>query len=232
MPHCPTALISSSSGTTSSASKCRAAPGTDEGAVPRNVQLSKYPAEPRTWCLTALQPLFLRRGAPRPPLQSAGQARERGASLPSSPYFFVEAHHVLRSKMPTGPGDVVPHCPPALVPSSRRTTSSAPKCRVAPETWCLTALQPLFLRRGAPRPPPQNADRHRGRGASSPVNPYSFVTGHHVIRHKVPDSLRDVVPHCPPALISRRGAPRPPLRSAGQPRGCGASFPAIDMLPL
>ena len=133
MPHCPLALISSSRSTTSAAPKCRAARG--------------------TWCLTARQPLFLRRGAPRPPLQNAGRPRGRGASLPASPCFFVEEHHVLRSKMPAGPRDVVLHCPlapcsfvdehhvrplkvltglrdvvlhcpPALVSSSRSTTSS------------------------------------------------------------------------------------------------------------
>ena len=86
----------------------------------------------------------------------------RGASLPSSSYFFVGKHHVLRSKMPTGPGDVVPHCPPALVSSSRSTTSSTPKCRAAPGAWCLTALQPLFLRREAPRPAPHFPDRAGG----------------------------------------------------------------------
>ena len=142
MPHCPLALISSSASTTSSAPKCRPAPG--------------------TWCPTALQPLFLRRGAPRPPPQNADRARGRGAPLPSSPCFFVEEHHVLRLKMPTGPGGVVPHCPPALISSSRSTTSSTPKCRAAPGAWCLTALQPLFLRREAPRPAPHFPDRAGG----------------------------------------------------------------------
>ena len=142
MPHCPLALISSSASTTSSAPKCRPAPG--------------------TWCPTALQPLFLRRGAPRPPPQNADRPRGRGASLPSSPCFFVEEHHVLRLKMPTGPGGVVPHCPPALISSSRSTTSSTPKCRAAPGAWCLIALQPLFLRREAPRPAPHFPDRAGG----------------------------------------------------------------------
>ena len=109
-------------------------PGADEGAVPRNVRLSKYPAEPRTWCLTALQPLFLRRQAQRPPLQSAGHPRGRGASLSSSPYFFVEEHHVRRSKVPG-----------------------------SPEAWCLTALQPLFLRPQAPRQAAQALGRLRMR---------------------------------------------------------------------
>ena len=160
MPHCPLALISSSASTTSSAPKCRPAPG--------------------TWCPTALQPLFLRRGAPRPPPQNADRPRGRGASLPSSPYFFVEEHHVLHSKVPGSPGGVVPHCPPALISSSRSTTSSTPKCRAAPGAWCLTALQPLFLRREAPRPAPHFPDRPRGRGASSLANPCSFVGKHHV----------------------------------------------------
>ena len=135
VPHCPLALISSSASTTSSAPKCRPAPG--------------------TWCPTALQPLFLRRGAPRPPPQNADRPRGRGASLPSSPYFFVEEHHVLHSKVPGSPGGVVPHCPPALISSSRSTTSGSP-----------------FSRPG------------RGRGASSLASPYSFVRRHHVRRLK------------------------------------------------
>ena len=164
--------------------------------------VSKCRAAPGAWCLTALQPLFLRRGALRPPPQSTGRPAGRGAPLPASPYFFVLRHHVLHSKVPGSPGDVVPHCPPALVSSSSGTTSSAPKCRAAPETWCLTALQPLFLRRGAPRHPLQSAGRPVGRGAPLPASPCFFVEEHHVIRHKVPTGLRDVVPHCPPALVS------------------------------
>ena len=135
VPHCPPALVSSSRSTTSSASKCRPAPG--------------------AWCLTALQPLFLRRGAPRPPLQSAGQPRRRGASSPASPCFFVGKHHVRLPIFPTGSGGVVPHPSPALVPSSASTTSSTPKCRAAPR-----------------------------RGASLPSSPYSFVRRHHVRRLK------------------------------------------------
>ncbi len=160
MSHCPPTLISSSPGTTSSAPKCRAAPGDVVSHCPPTLISSspgttssapKCRAAPGTWCFTALQPLFLRRGAPRPPPQSTGRPARRGAPLPASPYFFVLRHHVLHSKVPGSPGDVVPHCPPTLVSSSSGTTSSAPKCRAAPETWCLTALQPLFLRRGAPR---------------------------------------------------------------------------------
>ena len=111
----------------------------------------------------------------------------------------------------------------------RKAGPAVSKCRAAPGAWCLTTLQPLFLRRGAPRPPPQNADRHRGRGASSPVNPYSFVTGHHVIRHKIPDSLRGVVPHCPPALIS---SSRSTTSSASKCRPAPGTWCPITRQPL
>ena len=141
----------------------------------------------------------------------------RGASLPSSSYFFVGKHHVLRSKMPTGPGDVVPHCPPALVSSSRSTTSSASKCRPAPGAWCLTALQPLFLRRGAPRPPLQSAGQPRGRGASLPSSPYFFVEEHHVRLPIFPTGSGGVVPHPSPALIPS---------SAGTTSGGSSTRPA------
>ena len=164
MLHCPPALVSSSRSTTSSASKCRPAPG--------------------TWCLTALQPLFLRRQAPRPPPQNSDRPRGRGASSPANPCSFVGTHHVIRLKIPTGPGDVVPHCPPALISSSRSTTSATPKCRPARGTWCLTALQTLFLRRHAPRPTLPMSDHAEGRGASSPASPCFFVLRHHVRRLK------------------------------------------------
>ena len=134
MLHCPPALVPSSRSTTSATSKCRPGPG--------------------TWCFTARQALFIRRGAPRPPPQNAGRVRRRGASLPASPYFFVDAHHVPPLKVPDGPGDVVLHYPPALISSSASTTSATSKCRPASGTWCFTARQPLFLRQGAPRPAP------------------------------------------------------------------------------
>ena len=195
--HPPPALVPSSAGTTSGSPFSRPGPG--------------------TWCFTALQPLFLRRGAPRPPLQSAGQPRGRGASLPASPCFSVEEHHVLHSKVPGSPGDVVPHCQPALVSPSRSTTSSTPKCRAALGTWCFIPLQPLFLRQQAPRPAPHFPDRVRGRGASSLASPCSFVGKHHVLHSKVPGSPGGVVPHCPPALIPS---------SAGTTSGGSSTRPA------
>ena len=96
----------------------------------------------------------------------------------------------------------MPHCPPALIPSSRSTTSGFPNTRPAPGTWCLTVRQPLFLRRGAPRLPLQSAGRHRGRGASLPASPCFFVDEHHVLRSKMPAGPRDVVLHCPLAPCS------------------------------
>ena len=142
----------------------------------------------------------------------------RGASLPSSSYFFVGKHHVLRSKMPTGPGDVVPHCPPALVSSSRSTTSSASKCRPGPGTWCPTALQPLCLRRGAPRPPLQSAGQPRGRGASLPSSPYFFVEKHHVRLPIFPTGPGAwcLIPRQP--LVLRPQAPRQAAQALGRLR--------------
>ena len=116
-----------------------------------------------------------------------------------------------------GPEDVVPHCPLALISSSASTTSSAPTCRPVPGTWCPTALQPLFLRRGAPRPPPQNADRPRGRGASLPSSPYFFVEKHHVRLPIFPTGSGGVVPHPSPALIPS---------SAGTTSGGSSTRPA------
>ena len=146
-------------------SKCRPVPGDGRGTAPRNVRLSNCPAEPRAWCLTALQPLFLRRGAPRPPLPSAGQPRGawcftalqplflrrgaprpplrsarqprgRGASFPASPCSFVGMHHVRLPNCPARPRDVVLHTLLTLVPSSACTTYAPSKCRPAPGTWC------------------------------------------------------------------------------------------------
>ena len=97
---------------------------------------------------------------------------------------------------------MVPHCQPALVPSSASTTSGSPFSRPSLGTWCFIPCYPLFLRRQAPRPAPHFPDRVRGRGASSLANPCSFVGKHHVLHSKVPGSPGGVVPHCPPALIS------------------------------
>ena len=77
----------------------------------------------RTWCLTARKPLFLRRWAPRPPSQTGFQQPGRDASLPASPYSFVDGHHVPQARWAFGDPDVVLHRPLALIPSSTGTTS-------------------------------------------------------------------------------------------------------------
>ena len=129
--------------------------------IRRIIEKSAEPG-PRAWCLTALQPLFLRREAPRPAPHFPDRVRGRGASslanpcsfvgkhhvrlpfsrpgpgrgasLPSSPYFFVEKHHVRLPIFPTGPG-----------------------------AWCLIPRQPLFLRPQAPRQAAQALGRLRMR---------------------------------------------------------------------
>ena len=120
----------------------------------------------------------------RPAFQIPGRAEGRGASSPATPCSFVGTHHVRHSYCPAGPRDVVLHLPLTLVPSSARTTSAAPNARSRRGTWCFISLQPLFLRRGAPRPAPHFPDRVRGRGASSPATPCFFVLRHHVRRLK------------------------------------------------
>ena len=72
-------------------------------------------------------------------------------------------------------------------------------------TWCFKARKTLFLRREAPRRPVRPALRRRGRGASRPAKPYSFVERHHV-----PEPIRtfgavDVVLQGPQSLIPSSG---------------------------
>ena len=131
MLHLPLALIPSSACTTSGSPFSRPGPG--------------------TWCFIPRYPLFLRRHAPRPPLLLSGRAEGRGASSPASPCSFVGTHHVRLPYCSAGPGDVVLHLPPALISSSRSTTSGSPFSRPGPGTWCLITRYPLFLRPQAPR---------------------------------------------------------------------------------
>ena len=128
----PLALVPSSAGTTS--------PG------------SKGPEAGPAWCLPPRNPLFLRRRTPRPPNNWARRRDGRGASLPASPYFFVDEHHVPRTIGADGGPDMVPPSPLALIPSSPSTTSPEQLGPTAGRTWCLTPRNPLFLRRRAPRP--------------------------------------------------------------------------------
>ena len=116
------------------------------------VQFSVYDV---TWCFAPRNPLFLRPEAPRPQVRMSLCRHGRGASLPTSPYSFVRKHHVLRSGWADADMDVVLHPPQSLVPSSGSTTSTGPDEPMPAWTWCFISRNPLFLRRGAPRPQPR-----------------------------------------------------------------------------
>ena len=88
--HRPSALVSSSRGTTSLGP----------------IRLSAGPA----WCFTARKPLFLRRGAPRHWARLGFRRNGRGASPPANPCFFVEGHHAPDFHQPDNSGN------PPLVP--------------------------------------------------------------------------------------------------------------------
>ena len=75
----------------------------------------------------------------------------------------------------------------------------------APWTWCFKTRKSLFFRREAPRRPVRPALRRRGRGASRPANPYSFVERHHVPEPIRPFGAVDVVLQSPQILILSSG---------------------------
>ena len=104
----------------------------------------------------------------------------RGASLPASPYSFVNGHHVSRGQRAFDEPDVVLHSPQSLIFSSPSTTSTRSSGPSANRTWCFTPRKSLFFRRRAPRPSGPAGLRRSGRGASLTAIPYSFVRGHHV----------------------------------------------------
>ena len=135
VPHSPQTLVLSSTSTTSLGPKA--------------------PAAYRTWCLTPRKPLFFRPQAPRLSGQRRRRRTGRGASLPTNPYSFVRKHHVSRVQWDFDVMDVVPHPPQALIPSSGSTTSPGPDGPTPALTWCSIPYNPLFLRRGAPRPRPR-----------------------------------------------------------------------------
>ena len=74
----PQTLVPSSTGTTP--------PGTNR------------PSTNPAWCFPPRKPLFLRRRAPRPRVQTRIPPARRGASLPANPCSFVDEHHALRPK--------------------------------------------------------------------------------------------------------------------------------------
>ena len=166
-----------------------------------------------TWCSAAREPLFLRRGAPRPLTESGFEAGRRGALPPVNPCFFVTGHHVGWANRSMGTDGVVPHRPQTLVSSSRGTT---PLALVEPSeepAWCFAARKPLFLRRGTPRHWPWSSLRMSRRGASPPASPCFFVEGHHAIGPGRAFGSAGVVLHCPLSLVSSSPGTTPLISS-------------------
>ena len=124
------------------------------------VQFSVYDV---TWCFTPRNPLFLRPEAPRPQVRMGLCRHGRGAPSPAIPCSFVRKHHVPRSGWVDAGMDVVLHSPQSLVSSSGSTTSPGPDEPLPAWTWCFTPRNPLFLRRGAPRPRPRMGLEKEGR---------------------------------------------------------------------
>lgn len=91
------------------------------------------------WCPAVRKPLFLCRGAPRRMGESEHGDGRRGASLPASPCFFIEGHHVIGPGRAFGGAGVVLHRPRTLVSSSRGTTSLALVEPSEGPTWCPAA---------------------------------------------------------------------------------------------
>ena len=138
----------------------------------------------------------------KPPAGRTGRRRHgRGASLPASPYSFVNGHHVSRGQRAFDEPDVVLHSPQSLIFSSPSTTSTRSSGPSANRTWCFTPRKSLFFRRRAPRPSGPAGLRRAGRGASLPAIPYFFVRGHHVSRAQRASGNADVVPPSLQSLI-------------------------------
>ena len=129
------------------------------------------------------------------------QRVRRGASLPATPYSFVDGHHVFGTKWGFGGLDVVLHSPQRLVLPSSGTTSLGQNGSSAGWTWCFTPRNALFFRRRAPRLWSKIGFRPVGRGASLPAKPCSSVDGHHVFGAKSDFSRLGVVLRSPQNLI-------------------------------
>ena len=96
---------------------------------------------------------------------------------------------------------------------------------LAGPAWCLTARYPLFLRRRAPRPLTESGFEAGRRGASPPVNPCFFVTGHHVGWANRSMGTDGVVPHRPQTLVSssRDTTPLALVEPSEEPAWCFAA---------
>ena len=77
-----------------------------------------------TWCFTPPNALFFRRRAPRLWNKVGFRPVGRGASLPTTPYSFVDGHHVFGTKWGFARLNVVLRSPQNLVLPSTGTTSA------------------------------------------------------------------------------------------------------------
>ena len=105
------------------------------------------------------------------------------------------------------------HRPQTLVSSSSSTTSDGRIGARGRMAWCLIARKPLFLRCRAPCPLTESGFEAGRRGASPPVNPCFFVTGHHVGWANRSRGTDGVVPHRPLALVSSSPGTTPLISS-------------------
>ena len=108
----------------------------------------------------------------------------RGASLPATPYSFVDGHHVFGTKSDFSRLNVVLHSPQNLVLPSSGTTSLEQNRISTGWSWCFAPCNALFFRRRAPRLWSKIGFRPVGRGASLPAKPCSSVDWHHVFESK------------------------------------------------
>ena len=125
----------------------------------------------------------------------------RGASLPATPYSFVDGHHVFGTKSGFGGLDVVLHSPQRLVLPSTGTTSLEQNRISTGWSWCFAPCKTLFFRRRAPRLWSKIGFQPVGRGASLPAKPCSSVDRHHVFGAKSDFGGLGVVLRSPQRLI-------------------------------
>ena len=156
---------------------------------------------------------------------------ERCASPPANPCVFVVEHHVGWANRSTGTDGVVPHRPQTLVSASPGTTSHRLIRTRGRTAWCFTARKPLFLRRRAPCPLTESGFEAGRRGASPPVNPCFFVTGHHIGWANRSRGTAGVVPHRPQTLVSSSPGTTPLISSNRTIPGTRPGVPEFPSFP-
>ena len=123
------------------------------------------------------------------------------------------------------------HRPQTLVSSSSSTTSDGRIGARGRMAWCLIARKPLFLRCRAPCPLTESGFEAGRRGASPPVNPCFFVTGHHVGWANRSRGTDGVVPHRPLTLVSSSPGTTPLISSNRTIPGTRPGFPEFPSPP-